>query len=143
VRTAAKLARIIAAGLAILIAGLVATLGIRVEEWRTGDQRLSPLNYAPGQGEHGPRRLWIDTDAACGYSDRTDPDDCFAIALLARESNVDLVGISSLFGPVWSWARIQRSELRVGHSRCRENRRHEPSDHLHPIRCGSRVRDYS
>jgi inosine-uridine nucleoside N-ribohydrolase len=45
-----------------------------------------------------PRRLWIDTDAACGHSARTDPDDCFAIVLLARSPGVQIVGISAVAG---------------------------------------------
>jgi inosine-uridine nucleoside N-ribohydrolase len=45
-----------------------------------------------------PRRVWIDTDAACGYSARTDPDDCFAIALLLRSPRVEVVGISTVAG---------------------------------------------
>lgn len=98
VRRVVKIARVIGIGLAILIVGLITTLAIRVEEWRTGDQGLSPLAYTPGQAYAVPRRLWIDTDAACGYSERTDPDDCFAIALLAQESDLDVVGISSVFG---------------------------------------------
>ena len=31
-----------------------------------------------------PRRIWIDTDAACGHARTADPDDCLAILLLAR-----------------------------------------------------------
>jgi inosine-uridine nucleoside N-ribohydrolase len=45
-----------------------------------------------------PRRLWIDTDAACGSGRRTDPDDCFAIALLAHASDLRIIGISTVFG---------------------------------------------
>jgi inosine-uridine nucleoside N-ribohydrolase len=74
-------------------------LAIRVEEWRTGDQGLSPLSYRPAQPDSpASLRLWIDTDAACGHTERTDPDDCFAIALLAYASDVQIVGISSVFG---------------------------------------------
>jgi inosine-uridine nucleoside N-ribohydrolase len=97
-RRAAKIARGIAIGTAILIIGLVAVFAIRVEEWRTGDQGLSPLQYRPGQAEAGSRRLWIDTDAACGFSDRTDPDDCFAIALLGHQIDLHIIGISTVFG---------------------------------------------
>lgn len=45
-----------------------------------------------------PLRLWVDVDAACGHSERTDPDDCLALLLLAREPRVELVGISTVFG---------------------------------------------
>lgn len=83
----------------IILAGLLTTFALPFEEWRTGDQHLTPLTYLPAQaGPNASRRLWIDTDAACGYSRRTDPDDCFAIALLARFSDVQIVGISTVFG---------------------------------------------
>lgn len=38
------------------------------------------------------------TAAACGHSERTDPDDCFAIAFLAHAPDFQIVGISSVFG---------------------------------------------
>ncbi|WP_309667100.1 nucleoside hydrolase [Tabrizicola sp.] len=42
-------------------------------------------------------RIWIDSDAACGATARTDPDDCLAILWLAARG-VNIVGISSSFG---------------------------------------------
>ena len=45
-----------------------------------------------------PRRIWIDTDAACGHARTAEPDDCLAILLLARSPAVELVGISTVFG---------------------------------------------
>jgi purine nucleosidase len=44
------------------------------------------------------RRVWIDTDAACGHARTADPDDCLAILVLARSPGVELVGISTVFG---------------------------------------------
>jgi inosine-uridine nucleoside N-ribohydrolase len=83
----------------VLIGALLTTLAIPIQQWRTGDQGLAPLMYAPVQaGGEIPRRLWIDTDAACGHSERTDPDDCFAIALLAHSKKFEIVGISTVFG---------------------------------------------
>ncbi len=83
----------------LILAGLLSSFALPIEEWRTGDQQLVPLTYEPTQSEpNASRRLWIDTDAACGYSRRTDPDDCFAIALLAQFSDVQVVGISTVFG---------------------------------------------
>ena len=58
-----------------LTLGLLTTFAIRVEEWRTGDQGLAPLTYQPAQPHSGTSGLWIDTDAACGHTERTDPDD--------------------------------------------------------------------
>ncbi|GAB1477472.1 hypothetical protein MASR2M74_00140 [Paracoccaceae bacterium] len=58
----------------------------------------TPLALIPG----GPQialsdRIWIDSDAACGATPRTDPDDCLAILwMVARGSNI--VGISTSFG---------------------------------------------
>ena len=45
-----------------------------------------------------PRRVWIDTDAACGHGRTTDPDDCFALLLLLRSPSVSVVGISTVHG---------------------------------------------
>lgn len=45
-----------------------------------------------------PQRIWIDTDAACGAPGRADPDDCFALAALARNADIEIVGISTVFG---------------------------------------------
>jgi inosine-uridine nucleoside N-ribohydrolase len=73
-------------------------LALPVREWRTGDQGLVPLDALPERAAPPfPRRLWIDTDAACGYTERADPDDCFALALLAR-SRVEIAGISAVSG---------------------------------------------
>ena len=85
--------------LTALIGALLTTLAIPVQQWRTGDQGLAPLMYAPVQaGREIPRRLWIDTDAACGHCERIDPDDCFAIAFLAHSKKFEIVGISTVFG---------------------------------------------
>jgi inosine-uridine nucleoside N-ribohydrolase len=94
-----KILRVLGAAAAVLVAALVATLAIPVETWRTGDQGLAPLDEAP-QAPTPPmaRRLWIDTDAACGIGARTDPDDCLAIALLAQSSGFEITGISTVFG---------------------------------------------
>jgi purine nucleosidase len=86
-------------GAAVLIAGLLATFAMPVKTWRTGEHRLPPLAFAPvDAAPHTPRRLWIDTDAACGLGRRTDPDDCFAIVLLAQAPDLEIVGISTVFG---------------------------------------------
>jgi purine nucleosidase len=94
-----KITRAMGIAAGVLTAGLLVSFAIPVEEWRTGDQNLTPLVYEPVRaGLDIPRRLWIDTDAACGHSERTDPDDCFAIASLAQASDFHIVGISSVFG---------------------------------------------
>ncbi len=56
------------------------TLALPVSQWRTGRLAVRPLSLEPGERfAPRPKRIWIDTDAACGASPRTDPDDCFAI----------------------------------------------------------------
>lgn len=44
-----------------------------------------------------PGRIWVDTDAACGATPRTDPDDCLAILWLASRGVV-ITGLSTSFG---------------------------------------------
>ena len=43
-------------------------------------------------------RVWIDTDAACGAGRTVDPDDCLALMILLRAPEIDVVGISTVFG---------------------------------------------
>ena len=43
-------------------------------------------------------RVWIDADPACGHRYASDPDDCFAIMALLRAHNIEVVGISTVFG---------------------------------------------
>lgn len=44
-----------------------------------------------------PSRVWIDTDAACNGGN-ADPDDCFAMLVLMNSPEVEIVGISTVFG---------------------------------------------
>ena len=44
-----------------------------------------------------PSRVWIDTDAACDGT-KADPDDCFAMLVLMHSPDVEIVGISTVFG---------------------------------------------
>lgn len=81
-----------------LSVAIIAILATPVQLWRTGRRDTQPLDLIIG----GPlllqsNRLWIDTDAACGATPMTDPDDCFAIAWLV-ENGRDIVGISTSFG---------------------------------------------
>ncbi len=78
---------------------LVVSLTLPVRAWRTGEPLTAPLALAPGRlPGPAPTRVWIDTDAACGHSRRTDPDDCLALLLLAQARGVNVVGISTVFG---------------------------------------------
>jgi inosine-uridine nucleoside N-ribohydrolase len=93
----------LARGLGVLVAGLVfllaGTLAVPIPVWRTGELPVPPLPLvAGGPAVHLPARLWIDTDAACGHSRTTDPDDCLALLLLAQAPAVEIVGISTVHG---------------------------------------------
>jgi purine nucleosidase len=82
-----------------LAALLLLSLALPVRRWRTGQMPAPPLPLVRGGPLVGlPRRVWIDTDAACGHARTADPDDCLAILLLARSPGVELAGISTVFG---------------------------------------------
>jgi len=61
-----------------------------------------------------PSRVWIDTDAACNGVD-ADPDDCFAIVVLMHASDVEIVGISTVFGNAPISVVDQTTRNLVGH----------------------------
>ena len=66
--------------------------------WRTGRDDLAPLTLTiSGPDVAPPGRIWIDTDAACGATASTDPDDCLAIYWLVSR-RTDIVGFSTSFG---------------------------------------------
>jgi inosine-uridine nucleoside N-ribohydrolase len=93
----------LALGLAGVVPGLLAlallSFAVPVRVWRTGELPAPPLPVVEGGPTVTmPRRVWIDTDAACGQGRTTDPDDCFAILLLARTPGVEIAGISTVFG---------------------------------------------
>ena len=83
-------------GVAVLLA---VTLALPIEAWRTGQGEVEQLSLAPA-GAHavGARRVWVDTDAACGAGPTTDPDDCLALLALLKAQAVDVVGVSTVFG---------------------------------------------
>ncbi|HET8624646.1 MAG TPA: nucleoside hydrolase [Gemmatimonadales bacterium] len=94
-----RTARPIAAGAGLFVLLALLTFALPIKEWRTGELAAPPLPVVEG----GPpitlaRRVWVDTDAACGAGRTTDPDDCYAILLLARSPGVELVGISTVAG---------------------------------------------
>jgi purine nucleosidase len=93
-----KLARVGAVAALVLVVFLLVSLAVPVETWRTGDRGLAPLIFEPSPPGSDLARLWIDTDAACGHTVRTDPDDCLAIAFLARAVGDRIAGISTVAG---------------------------------------------
>ena len=115
-RTCRRYIRRTIVGLGVLAVFFLATFAMPVPGWRTGRLPLPPLSFT-AQRSHTPpaRRVWIDTDAACGFERRTDPDDCFAILLLATIPEVEIVGISTSFGnaPLPQTDRITRELVAV------------------------------
>jgi purine nucleosidase len=90
---------ILAAVLVAPVALLLATFAMPIQQWRTGESEVSALPVVTG----GPRvampaRVWIDTDAACGRGRTTDADDCLALLMLARAREIEIVGVSTVFG---------------------------------------------
>jgi purine nucleosidase len=94
-----KLARYALVALLSLVVLLAVTLASPIETWRTGRDEVEPLSLAP-PGAHAidPQRVWVDTDAACGAGRMTDPDDCLALLALLKAQDVDVVGVSTVFG---------------------------------------------
>jgi inosine-uridine nucleoside N-ribohydrolase len=77
----------------------MAALAVPVKLWRTGEVPQPELNRLPRAHDTvRPRRVWIDADAACGTGKRRDPDDCLALLSLASASDIDIAGISTVFG---------------------------------------------
>src|SRR5512134_163232 len=84
--------------LVLAAALLLLTCAVPVRNWQTGEAADRPLPLASG-GPHvdRPSRVWIDTDAACNGGS-ADPDDCFAMLALMNAPEVEIVGISTVFG---------------------------------------------
>jgi inosine-uridine nucleoside N-ribohydrolase len=95
----ARFLRILVITLLAIALLLLVTLALPVKGWRRGEPAGPRLEAtaAPPQWPR-PLRLWVDTDAACGHGPRTDPDDCLALLLLAQSPEIELVGISTVFG---------------------------------------------
>lgn len=90
--------RILLATFIVVLGALFVSLAMPLPVWRTGRLEAPPLELISG-GPLVPRssRIWIDTDAACGATPNTDPDDCLAIIwLIAKGHNI--VGISTSYG---------------------------------------------
>lgn len=108
---------------ALLLLALVTLLSftISVPGWPTGEREAVPLALVrSGPPVAMPRRVWIDTDAACGHSSHADADDCFALLILLRAPGIEVVGISTVQGnaPVEVAQRIVHELVAlVGHDR--------------------------
>ena len=74
------------------------TCTVPIRNWWTGESGDRPLPLVrSGSHVDRPSRVWIDTDAACNGID-ADPDDCFAMLVLMSSPDVEIVGISTVFG---------------------------------------------
>lgn len=92
------LARVIVAA-AVLGAVLLATFAVPVQSWRTGQDSWQPMAaQGPTHPLSLPRRVWVDTDAACGHPGWHDPDDCLALPVLLRSPEIHVAGVSTVFG---------------------------------------------
>lgn len=97
-RSEAKVTRRVRIGILLAVLCLVATLAIPIRTWRTGRMNAPDLAF-DGTSEWTLRtRVWVDTDAACGEGNRTDPDDCLALWLLAQTPRIHIAGVSTVFG---------------------------------------------
>ena len=47
---------------------------------------------------YAKQAVWIDTDPACGHAKTDDVDDCWALFLALRSNEMDIRGISTVFG---------------------------------------------
>ncbi len=56
------------------------------------------------------KRIWVDVDSACGVPGRVDPDDCFALVYLMSCPEIEIVGVSTVYGnaPLVETDRIAR-----------------------------------
>ena len=96
----------------VIVVLVMAALVVPVQTWRTGELPQPALKYSPPARDTAqPVRVWIDADAACGTGKRRDPDDCLALLSLASATNIDSVGISTVFGnaPVAETDQVMRA----------------------------------
>ena len=92
--------------LCVLVVG--ATGAALMARWpRAAPAAIAPA-LQPPTGTATP--IWLDTDPACGWKDTSDVDDCWAVALAARSPELQLVGISTVFGNEGP-STTQRAEL--------------------------------
>lgn len=82
----------------LFCAVIITMIAVNPALWLAGRPAAAPLTLVTGGPVvAAPGRIWIDTDAACGATGRTDPDDCFAIVWLVANA-ANMVGLSTSFG---------------------------------------------
>ena len=90
----------------LILVGTIATLvmdalAVPVKLWRTGEVPQPDLKHLrPARETKKPRRVWVNTDAACGTGQRRDPDECLALLApaLAGAAHIEIADISTVFG---------------------------------------------
>jgi purine nucleosidase len=120
-RALAKWSLLAVSSLVVLV---TAALALPVELWRTGQVPLPELVYSAAPHRAAKAiRVWIDADAACGTGPHRDPDDCLALLSLATASEIDIVGISTVFGnaPVAETDRVMRALVQRLHADTRRS----------------------
>lgn len=103
---------------------LTVALALPVRLWRTGEVSLPQLVYSADPHDAArPVRVWIDADAACGTGKHRDPDDCLALLSLATAGDIDIVGISTVFGnaPVSETDAVMRALVQQLHADTRRS----------------------
>ncbi len=110
-RARRRILRGVLTALVVLTVLVLLSFAIRVQIWPTGEPAAPSLPVVHG----GPpaemsRRVWVDTDAACSYARDADADDCFALLVLLRAPEIEVVGISVVDGnaPAAAAERIAR-----------------------------------
>ncbi len=83
----------------LALALLVTTVALLpISAWRTGEIPATPLVARQADSDDMPSVVWIDSDPACGLGGRHDPDDCWAILRLLLSADIEIAGVSTVFG---------------------------------------------
>jgi inosine-uridine nucleoside N-ribohydrolase len=94
-----RLLRGVFAALALLTFLILLSFVVPLQRWSTGERAAAPLPVVDGGPPvEMPRRIWVDTDAACGHAYDADADDCFALLVLLRAAEIEVAGISVVDG---------------------------------------------
>lgn len=110
---AVVLSVLIAVGIiALRVTGALAFAAEAVAHWRTGAAPLPELVYAASWHDAAkPARSWVDADAACGTGTHGDRDGRLALRSLATASGIEIVGVSTAFGPAGALRVAQQAGL--------------------------------
>ena len=104
-----RLLRLSVGTLVLLLTAVLIMFALPIQSWRTGQDDWGALTVELHHPKL-PQRVWIDTDAACGEGRSRDPDDCLALLTLLNRPDVEVVGVSTVFGnaPLQTTDRVTR-----------------------------------